>query len=209
MGHAVLLGDSIFDNASYVPGGPPVIRQLQKRLPAGWDATLLAVDGNVTADVAWQLRRLPEGATHLVVSVGGNDALGQSSALFAPAGSTSEALDRLATIGSEFRGNYRQMLRGVLGKSLPTMVCTVYDAIPGLEPAAKAGLAVFNDAILREAFTAQVPVLDLRILCTDAADYSALSPIEPSVAGGDKIAAAVAGALTGHDFSRRRSVIFP
>ena len=29
MNHVVLLGDSIFDNASYVPGKPPVIEQLR------------------------------------------------------------------------------------------------------------------------------------------------------------------------------------
>jgi hypothetical protein len=209
VGHAVLLGDSIFDNASYVPGGPPVIRQLQKRLPAGWDATLLAVDGSITADVARQLRGLPAGATHLVVSSGGNDALEQSGILLGPAGSTAEALDRMAAIAAEFRAIYRQMLIGVVRTGLPTIVCTVYDSIPGLEPAALAGLTVFNDAILREAFTAQVPVIDLRILCTEAADYSSVSPIEPSVAGGYKIAAVIAEALTGHDFSRPRSVIYP
>ena len=43
MGHVVLLGDSIFDNALYVPGGPAVIDQLRRELPAGWSATLLAV----------------------------------------------------------------------------------------------------------------------------------------------------------------------
>ena len=34
MGHVVLLGDSIFDNAWYVPNRPPVIEQL-----AGFHAT--------------------------------------------------------------------------------------------------------------------------------------------------------------------------
>ena len=51
MNHAVLLGDSIFDNAAYVPGKPSVIEQLRISLPAGWKATLLAFDGDVTADV--------------------------------------------------------------------------------------------------------------------------------------------------------------
>src|SRR5580658_10352230 len=77
MGHIVLLGDSIFDNARYVPDRPPVIEQLRRGLPPGWKATLLAVDGDVTADVAGQMASLPGDATHLFVSVGGNDALGQ------------------------------------------------------------------------------------------------------------------------------------
>src|SRR5687768_10210068 len=75
MSHVVLLGDSIFDNASYVPGGPAVIDQLREGLPSDWRASMLAVDGAVTQGVASQLRRLPADATHLFVSVGGNDAL--------------------------------------------------------------------------------------------------------------------------------------
>ena len=75
MTHVVLLGDSIFDNARYVPGGPAVVDQLRASLPGG-RATLLAVDGAVAADVPRQLAALPADATHLAVSAGGNDALG-------------------------------------------------------------------------------------------------------------------------------------
>src|SRR5215218_670055 len=51
MNHVVLLGDSVFDNAAYVSGGPDVVTQLRGRLPSGWSATLAAVDGAVTASV--------------------------------------------------------------------------------------------------------------------------------------------------------------
>src|SRR5437763_9852433 len=78
MGHLVLLGDSIFDNARYVPDRPPVIEQLRRGLPTGWKASLLAVDGHTAADVPRQLPRVPDDATHLFVSAGGNDALGES-----------------------------------------------------------------------------------------------------------------------------------
>ena len=44
MSHVVLLGDSIFDNGLYVPGGSPLIEQLRTRLPKGWKGTLVAVD---------------------------------------------------------------------------------------------------------------------------------------------------------------------
>jgi hypothetical protein len=60
MNHIVLLGDSIFDNASYVPGKPAVIEQLRHRLPGNCEATLLAVDGDVTSDVMGQTDRLPK-----------------------------------------------------------------------------------------------------------------------------------------------------
>jgi hypothetical protein len=75
VGHVVLLGDSIFDNASYVPGGLSLIEQLLHNVPDGWQASLLAVDGSVAADVLEQLRDLPPDASHLVVSAGGNNAL--------------------------------------------------------------------------------------------------------------------------------------
>lgn len=74
-GHILLLGDSIFDNGAYVPGQPDVICQLQEELGLGWQATLLAVDGAVCADVPRQLSHVPVDASLLVVSAGGNDAL--------------------------------------------------------------------------------------------------------------------------------------
>ena len=62
-GHIVLLGDSIFDNAVYVPGGPSVIEHVRRVLPIGWKATLLAIDGARMSSVERQLQRLPADAT--------------------------------------------------------------------------------------------------------------------------------------------------
>ena len=70
MAHIILLGDSIFDNLKYVQPEPDVLAQLREMLPAGWKASLRAVDGAVTNDVAGQLANLPADATHLVLSVG-------------------------------------------------------------------------------------------------------------------------------------------
>lgn len=204
MSHVVLLGDSIFDNAAYVPDGSPVIDQLRAALPAGWRASLLAVDGDTTELVAVRLRDLPTAATHLVVSVGGNDALLHSPLLDEPR----NILPDLADARTAFAKRYRQMLDAVLKPGKPVAVCTIYDAVPGLTPAAQAALAGFNDVIFREAVRAGIPVLDLRLLCNDPADYSDLSPIEPSVIGGEKIAALVAGVVTGHDFEKRWCVVY-
>ncbi len=64
--HLVLLGDSIIDNAAYVPRRrPAVIDQVRSRLPEDWSATLLARDGSVIDDVHQQLEVLPADATHL------------------------------------------------------------------------------------------------------------------------------------------------
>jgi hypothetical protein len=208
MKHVVLLGDSIFDNARYVPGRPPVIEQLRQALPDGWTATLLAVDGHVTEDVIDQLARLPADATHLVVSAGGNDALGESVLLGEPASTVRDALEQFQEIRVRFQKSYRKMLESVLAVKKPAAVCTIYDAVPDLREGEQAALAGFNEVILREAFAAGLPLIDLRLVCNSAADYSPVSPIEPSVAGGAKIDQAIARLLVTHDFSQLRSTIY-
>jgi hypothetical protein len=60
MAHLVLLGDSIFDNAPYVPVGTHVQAQLQSMLAPRDRVSLLARDGAVLADVIGQVARLPE-----------------------------------------------------------------------------------------------------------------------------------------------------
>src|SRR5262245_51723098 len=106
MPHVVLLGDSVFDNGAYVPGGPPVIEQLRSRLPREWQATMLAQDGAVIDDVAQQLRDLPGDASHLVVSAGGNDALRYAPIVYSPAPRSFELLNALAAAQREFQNNY-------------------------------------------------------------------------------------------------------
>ncbi len=209
MKHIVLLGDSIFDNGAYVSGGPDVIQQLRERLPAGWQATLRAVDGSVTSGVKAQLHRLPSDASHLVISAGGNDALGHASILDRGARSMADAVGRLADIREEFGRSYRSMLDHVLALGLPTAVCTIYDAcFPDAERQrlVVTALTVFNDCITREAFARGLPLIDLRLLCDKAEDYA--NPIEPSVRGGEKISATIARLVMEHDFSRRRSAVF-
>jgi hypothetical protein len=202
MNHVVLLGDSIFDNARYVSGGPAVIEYLHRTLPAGWRATLLARDGAVTEGVLRQLEQLPDDATHLVISAGGCDALDHSDVfLHEKASSFGEVLSQLAGIHELFRHDYHQLMEAVVACGRPAAVCTVYDAIPGLDRVEQIGLYLFNDVILREAIRGALPVLDLRLVCTDPTDYSATSPIEPSELGGRKIASAISRLVTKHDFT--------
>jgi hypothetical protein len=209
MNHVVLLGDSIFDNARYVPGDPSVIEHVRRCLPGEWRATLLARDGAGTAEVGRQIDQLPGDATHVILSVGGNDALDHSGLILHElAGSFAEVLSRLAVVQEQFQRDYRGVLRRLLDHGRTTAVCTVYDAIPGLDPAERTGLCLFNDVLLREAFRAGVPVIDLRLVCTDVADYSRSSPIEPSVVGGGKIARAVVRLVTGYDCQREGSRVF-
>lgn len=189
--HVVLLGDSIFDNASYVPGEMPVIEQLRAKLPE-WQATLLAIDGDIVKSIKDQLRRLPNSATHLVISCGGNDALGQIQYLLSSVSSMEAALSRMASIRETFESDYRAMLESVMKVGLPTAVCTIYESIPDLERTLHVALSIFNDVIIREAVRSGLPVIDLRLICSEAEDYSKVSPIEPSAKGGEKIAKAIA-----------------
>ncbi len=208
MSHVVLLGDSIFDNAAYVPGEPAVAEQLEQHLPKGWQVTLLAQDGAIAVEVARQLAALPADATHLVVSAGGNDALENIGILEETGLSVAAGFQRLAEVQIGFRREYAEMLDRLVGLGRPLAVCTVYDSVPGLVPEAGAGLALFNDVILSEAIARGLPVLDLRRVCTAARDYSDLSPIEPSVIGGSKIALAIASLVGRHDFSRTDTVVY-
>jgi len=209
MTHIVLLGDSIFDNASYVKGGPDVIRQLQAKLPEGWNATLCAVDGSMVQDVHGQLARLPKDATHLVVSAGGNNALDNADVLSEGAQSAAQVLNRLADVEERFQRQYSEMLRYVLSYRLPTAVCTVYYPRlpdPMLQRLAVTALTIFNDGIIREAFLAGVPLLDLRLICNEDSDYA--NEIEPSVAGGEKITSAIVKLITECDFLKQRTEVF-
>ena len=209
MRHVVLVGDSIFDNAAYVTAGEPdVVRQVRRRLPQGSKATLAAVDGGRVRDVPEQLRLLPTDATHLVVSVGDNDALSSSGFLAAPARSTAEALSGLADIGEEFERGYLAMLAGVLAHGLPAAICTVYyPRFPdrALQRTAVTALTVFNDCIIRAAFVHRLPLLDLRLICTEEGDYA--NPIEPSARGGEKIARAIVESV-GHGLTGDRAEVF-
>ena len=192
MNHIVLLGDSIFDNAAYVAGGPDVVRQLRDILPSGWRATLNALDGAVIADLPRQLEILPSDASHLVVSVGGNDALGEAGLLDRKVSSMAEALELISGVRERFRSAYARMLDQVLQRRLPLAVCTIYEARfpePATRRMAATALTALNDAITREAFARGVDCIDLRVLCNDDRDFA--NPIEPSVHGGAKIAAAI------------------
>jgi lysophospholipase L1-like esterase len=209
MKHVALLGDSVFDNGAYVGGGPDVVTQLRQLLPAGWRATLAAVDGGVIRDIPHQLERVPDDATHLVISVGGNDALGFSSVLGAPSRSVADTLEQLVLIRGEFARNYARMIEAVRHRGLPTAICTIYD--PRYPDAVQrrvgaTALCVINDAIIREAARAGVPIIDLRLVCDEDGDFA--NPIEPSSQGGWKIAGAIVALVTQHDFGRARSEIF-
>ncbi|MDB5821682.1 MAG: hypothetical protein JWR21_386 [Herminiimonas sp.] len=204
MPHVVLLGDSIFDNGSYTAGGPDVIAQVRRHLPANWKASLLAVDGATTRNVDAQLTHLPANASHMVLSVGGNDALGSQPILRASVRSTGEALTLLAGAAAQFEKRYREAVSGCMKHGLPLAVCTVYNGNftdREYQLQVTTALTVFNDAIIRVALENALSVIDLRQVCNRPEDYA--NPIEPSSIGGAKIAKAIVQTVS-EPVARRR-----
>lgn len=209
MKHIILLGDSIFDNQAYVKGGLDVITHLGGSIPAEWRATLRAVDGGTVENVRSQARDLPVDATHLIVSAGGNDALLQADILQQKAESSAEVLNKLADIAATFELNYREMLRGLLALGKATAVCTIYYPRipdPSIQKIVVAALTIFNDVIIRQAFLAGVPLIDLRLVCREETDYA--NEIEPSDAGGRKIAESIVRLVKEHNFDNHRTEVF-
>jgi hypothetical protein len=149
-----------------------------------------------------QLASLPADATHLVISVGGNDALMNRDLLDYPVTSTREALLLLGARASKFEESYRMALSLALALRRPTTCCTIYNGNlgPYEAPVARVALMPFNDVILRVAREHGVGTIDLRLVCTEPEGYA--NPIEPSGHGGQKIARAIAAAiLPGFDSS--------
>jgi hypothetical protein len=204
--HVALLGDSIFDNASYTSGEPDVVTHLNSVLPRGSAATLLAVDGATVSGIAAQVRRVPSQATHVVMSVGGNDALRNIDLLSLRVSSSAEALKVFAQRIAAFEHAYRAALLDAIALQRPLTVCTIYNGALEKDVAtiARLALALFNDAILRAAVDKHIDVIELRAICTEPSDYA--NPIEPSGSGGRKIAIAIARALAGASPSSR---VFP
>jgi hypothetical protein len=211
MAHVVLLGDSIFDNGGYVPEGCEVATQVRRCLGDAHKVTLGARDGSVLADMPAQfaaVAALRDAPSHLVISCGGNDVLGLVGAMQSPVASVLDAAEMLAAWQADFRRDYCAMLQQVQACGIPFAVCTIYDAVPNLSPGLRSALALFNDVILREAVIRAIPVLDLRLVCAHAGDYSAVSPIEPSSEGGRKIGAAIAELLLADEADVVRTVVF-
>tara|TARA_B100001123_G_C15087837_1_gene938360 strand:- start:174 stop:857 length:684 start_codon:yes stop_codon:yes gene_type:complete len=225
MKHIALLGDSIFDNISYVdPGEQDVPKQLRTLVKDDCKVTNLAVDGDVIRDIVNQLNNLPSDATHLFLSVGGNDALGQISTFHEPIDTIGGALKKMYLIGQDFKKAYSEMLDSVLAHKLPTAVCNIYYPryhvkslnrtqgymsvfANGEEKQEMAMVAetIFNDIIMFEVFMRKLPLIDLRVLCNDDKDFA--NPIEPSAKGGNKIAGAMHRLISNHELSNLSSTI--
>lgn len=178
-----LAGDSVFDNAAYT--SPSLIEQM------GTGARLLARDGVVVATIMGQLRRDPSYDDRIVISVGGNDALGSMDLVTSGRRAGVDVLGELAARVGAFQLAYGLMLEEVWRAGWRRVLCcTIYNGNfkHGRAPIA-AGVRLFDDAIQRCARGAGFDVLELRDIFTEPEDFA--NSIEPSHVGGKKLAAAI------------------
>ena len=225
MKHIILAGDSIFDNGTWVPGDPDVAEQLGGLLGPDDKVTLLAVDGDVINGVPHQLNDLPNDATHLFISVGGNDALGALVEMQAPVNNVGEGFLLFHEVRKEFEEMYQNMLSNALSYRLPTTVCTIYrpclshgNAIRMIghsdidlnsdqqQKIANTALPIINGIIRNKAISAGLPVIDLEIIFSDVSDYA--NDIEPSAVGGMKISKVIKEIVNHHNFLYDRTKIY-
>ena len=226
MKHIILAGDSVFDNRTYVEVGEPDVRdQLDVLLDPEDKVTLIAVDGDINNNVSEQLDNIPNDATHLFISIGGNDALMHIDSFTDSVNTIGEALDSFNEMVQEFERDYIKMLTNVIKYGLKTTLCTIYNPcfdhenmdrikymfppntnFKKLQRRCTTALPLFNNIIFQEAFNFGLPVMDLRLIFNDSADYS--NPIEPSVVGGIKMARIIKEISDNHDFLMKNSVVY-
>jgi lysophospholipase L1-like esterase len=192
----ILLGDSIIDNGEYLRSGEPdVARQLETLLPQH-TVVKRAVDGATSADVlAWQIDEV-ERAEHIILSVGGNDALEHIDLLEEVIETRAKnVLVRLWSIREGFRRSYATLLDRLATTRRPVLVLTIYNPCfqghgfdAAYQQAAESAVSIINDVIQQEARRRSFEILELRTLFDDQADYA--NPIEPSAIGGAKLRSA-------------------
>lgn len=195
--HLTLLGDSTLANGAHTGGKPDVLAQLDRILPSYWSASRLAQDGATIETIPEQLARLPRYATHLLLSVGGNNVLARQGLLDQPATSVAGSVIKLADAVDRFEALYRQLVVTCMKPRMPLTLCTIYNgniADASYRRVVRAAVALFDDAIVRVAAQNKLKVIDLRLVCARPEDYA--NQIELSSAGGAKFARAIAAAIT-------------
>ena len=194
--HVVLLGDSTLDNAAYTGGAPDVVGNLASLLPSPWRATRCAIDGATLKTLDRQLMAVPHDATHLILSIGGNDALAHKDLYERQVRTIGEAVGQLAATVELFEPAYRAALSSVMKLGKAVTICTIYNgSFPdrAFQRFATLAVSVFNDVIIRASSATRIPIVDLRLACNRPDHY--VNSIEPSAAGGDRIARAIHASL--------------
>ena len=219
----LLLGDSIIDNKSYVLSSELDVTAHLKELCSNDLSTTVenhAVDGDTMYDlVSGQLdSKILSDASHIVVSIGGNDLLHNISFLQTTS-ELSKVMGKGAMIGKwgvkelnpsrnkvfeetyfeiiePFKKQYETIVANLSNHRAKLLLCTVYegdlvdsDEFSDVNNSSKTMVSLFNDIVYRTANKYSADVLELREIFVSPEDYA--NPIEPSHIGGGKLAKAI------------------
>ena len=219
----LLLGDSIIDNKSYVLDGElDVTAHLKKLYSDQPDVFIInnAVDGDTMYNIEYNHLDTPEveEASHIIVSIGGNDLLHNISFLQTTS-ELSKVMGKDARIGKwgarelnptrnkvfeetyfeiiqPFTKQYETIVANLSNHRAKLLLCTVYegdlvdsDEFSDVNNSSKTMVSLFNDIVYRTANKYSTDVLELREIFVRSEDYA--NPIEPSHIGGGKLAKAM------------------
>lgn len=201
--HAVLLGDAL-ENIDLGPQEPEQALVPRPRNP--WKLTIVPPEQVLRPG---PVRAVPADATHIAIGLDGGWAVEASGLLRREAHSIREALDTLAAAADEFEAIFSCLVTAALETGLPTAVCTLVPARfpePTQQRVAGTALAIFNERIERRAFIARLPIVDLRLVCDEDADYASETLL--SRAGARKVANVVRTAFYEMWRSGGRSRVF-
>ena len=211
-----LLGDIIIDNAPYVQKNEKdVASHLNSMYKSSPQINIYnrAVDGHTMKDLL-DTQLSDEGlneATNIVVSIGGNDLLGNLyfliDAMGLYQGQESKVFQRTTTRNKTFEDTYFEIIKpmqqeyesvvaNLSNYRAKLLLCTVYegdlvdsDEFNDVVYSSKTMLSIFNDLVYRTAQKYNAEVLELRDIFVSPEDYA--NPIEPSHIGGGKLAKAI------------------
>ncbi len=211
-----LLGDSIIDNAPYVQKNEKdVASHLNSMYKSSPQINIYnrAVDGHTMKDLL-DTQLSDEGlneATNIVVSIGGNDLLGNLyfliDAMGLYQGQESKVFQRTTTRNKTFEDTYFEIIKpmqqeyesvvaNLSNYRAKLLLFTVYegdlvdsDEFSDVIYSSKTMLSIFNDLVYRTAQKYNAEVLELRDIFVSSEDYA--NHIEPSHIGGEKLAKAI------------------
>ena len=219
----LLLGDSIIDNKSYVLSNELDVTEHLKELyieQPDVSITNNAVDGDTMYNIEYNHLDTPdvEEASHIIVSIGGNDLLHNISFLQTTS-ELSKVMGKDARIGKwgrrelnpsrnkvfeetyfeiikPFTKQYETIVANLSNHRAKLLLCTVYegdlvdsDEFSDVNNSSKTMVSLFNDIVYRTANKYAAGVLELREIFVRPEDYA--NPIEPSHIGGGKLAKAI------------------
>ena len=194
--NVLLLGDSVIDNKRYVQDSEySVLEHLQNNSKDTF--IQIACDGDTTNDVINKQAKVQsiKKASHIVLSIGGNDMLYNLSFLTTnkPTLRNEAFIDVYNEIFQPLEVRYETIVKNFASQRANLLLCTVYEGDLGRSEefkdvldSSKIMVSSLNDIIYKTASRHNAEVLELRNIFTSSEDYA--NPIEPSHIGGEKLA---------------------